>query len=292
MFLERFTNYLQYEKRFSTHTLVAYQKDLSQFSDYIAELSLDTEEIKSTHIRSWIMELMEAGLEAKSVNRKISALRTYYKFLQRELLIDQNPMSEIRAPKIAKRLPVVVEDQKLTILLDDPDAFKQGFPGLRDRVVLELLFATGIRLAELLGLQDQDIDVYQQQIRVLGKRNKQRLIPLAKPLIALLRHYIEQKKRVFGGEISQLILTDKGKKAYPVQIQRMVNEALGSISTHQKKSPHVLRHSFATSLLNKGADLNAIKELLGHANLSATQVYTQNSVERLKSVYKQAHPKA
>jgi integrase/recombinase XerC len=292
MFLERFTNYLQYEKRFSTHTLVAYQKDLSQFSDYIAEFSLDTEEIKSTHIRSWIMELMEAGLEAKSVNRKISALRTYYKFLQRELLIDQNPMSEIRAPKIAKRLPVVVEDQKLTILLDDPDAFKQGFPGLRDRVVLELLFATGIRLAELLGLQDQDIDVYQQQIRVLGKRNKQRLIPLAKPLIALLRHYIEQKKRVFGAEISQLILTDKGKKAYPVQIQRMVNEALGSISTHQKKSPHVLRHSFATSLLNKGADLNAIKELLGHANLSATQVYTQNSVERLKSVYKQAHPKA
>ncbi len=292
MFLGRFNNYLQYEKRLSVHTLTAYQKDLHQFSEFLALQELALDELKASHIRSWIMELMDAGLDARSVNRKISALRTYFKFLQRESLVDQNPMSQIQAPKIAKRLPVVVEEHKLNTLLDDTDYFSDDFSGLRDKVVMELLFATGMRLAELLGLHDQDIDTYQEQIRVLGKRNKQRIIPLTKPLIALLKHYIEEKKRLFGQQITALILTDKGKKSYPVQIQRIVNEILGKVSTHQKKSPHVLRHSFATSLLNRGADLNAIKELLGHANLSATQVYTHNSVERLKSVYKQAHPKA
>lgn len=292
MFLERFNNYLQYEKRLSVHTLTAYQKDLHQFSEFLALQELALDELKASHIRSWIMELMDAGLDAKSVNRKISALRTYFKFLQRESLVDQNPMSQIQAPKIAKRLPVVVEEHKLNTLLDDTDYFSDDFPGLRDKVVMELLFATGMRLAELLSLQDQDIDTYQEQIIVLGKRSKQRIIPLTKPLIALLKHYIEEKKRLFGQHVTALILTDKGKKSYPVQIQRIVNEMLGKVSTHQKKSPHVLRHSFATSLLNRGADLNAIKELLGHANLSATQVYTHNSVERLKSVYKQAHPKA
>ncbi len=292
MFLERFNNYLQYEKRLSVHTLTAYQKDLQQFSEFLSIQELSLDEVKTSHIRSWIMELMDAGLDARSVNRKISALRTYFKFLQRESLVDQNPMSQIQAPKIAKRLPVVVEEQKLNILLDDTNYFSDDFSGLRNKVVIELLFATGMRLAELLSLQDQDIDTYQEQLRVLGKRNKQRIIPLTKPLIAFLKHYMEEKKRLFGEEITALILTDKGKKAYPVQIQRIVNKLLGEISTHQKKSPHVLRHSFATSLLNRGADLNAIKELLGHANLSATQVYTHNSVERLKSVYKQAHPKA
>ena len=292
MFLELFNNYLQYEKRLSVHTLTAYQKDLQQLSEFLSLQELSLDEVKASHIRSWIMELMDAGLDARTVNRKISALRTYFKFLQREALVDQNPMSQIQAPKIAKRLPVVVEEHKLNTLLDDTDYFTDDFSGLRNKVVIELLFATGMRLAELLGLQDQDIDTYQEQLRVLGKRNKQRIIPLTKPLITLLKHYIEEKNRLFGREITALILTDKGKKAYPVQIQRIVNELLGEISTHQKKSPHVLRHSFATSLLNRGADLNAIKELLGHANLSATQVYTHNSVERLKSVYKQAHPKA
>jgi integrase/recombinase XerC len=235
---------------------------------------------------------MEADTGAKSINRKISSLRSFYKFLQREGLVDKNPMAQVQAPKIPKRLPVIVEEAKLNTLLDDEALFSSGFEGLRDRVVLELLYGTGIRLAELLGLKNSDIDDYNQQIKVLGKRNKERIIPLAKPLYALLKVYIDQKNELGFTSTDKLIVTDKGTAAYPQLIYRLVKQALGEVSTQDKKSPHILRHSFATALLNKGAELTAIKELLGHANLSATQVYTHNSIEKLKSIYKQAHPKA
>ena len=292
MFLERFINYLQYEKRFSIHTVSNYQADLAQFSEFLEINEISFEEVRHSHIRTWMMEMMDKGLDPKSVNRKLSALRTYFKFLQRESLIVQNPMSQVQGPRVAKRLPVVVEEKKLGELLDSTTYFGDDFAGLRNRVVVELLFGTGMRLSELLGLKDTDIDIYHQQIKVLGKRNKERLIPLTKPLLELLDQYIAQKKSLFDTPAPVLIVTDKGRPAYQKLIYTIVKTILSEISTQEKRSPHILRHTFATSLLNRGAELSAIKELLGHANLSATQVYTHNSVERLKSIYKQAHPKA
>lgn len=291
MFIERFVNYLKYEKRLSAHTLISYQTDLAQFHQFLEKQELQLTEVNHFHVRSWVMQLMDAGIEARTVNHKISTLCSFYKFLLRESVVDKTPMTQIKALKMPKRLPVVVEDQKLSILLDQEDTFTKDFAGLRDRVIIELLFGTGVRLAELLGLKDSDVEVYEQQIKVLGKRSKERIIPLTKPLLNLLQQYIQQKQSLFP-ETHALIVTDKGQVAYSNFVYRLVKEVLSKISTQDKKSPHVLRHTFATSLLNKGADLNAIKELLGHANLSATQIYTHNSVERLKSVYKQAHPKA
>ena len=292
MFIERFIRYVRYEKRFSPHTIKAYETDLLQFQTFLTTYETTLAEATHTLVRSWVMECMEADTGAKSINRKISSLRSFYKFLQREGLVDKNPMAQVQAPKIPKRLPVIVEEAKLNTLLDDEALFSSGFEGLRDRVVLELLYGTGIRLAELLGLKNSDIDDYNQQIKVLGKRNKERIIPLAKPLYALLKVYIDQKNELGFTSTDKLIVTDKGTAAYPQLIYRLVKQALGEVSTQDKKSPHILRHSFATALLNKGAELTAIKELLGHANLSATQVYTHNSIEKLKSIYKQAHPKA
>ncbi len=228
----------------------------------------------------------------QSITRKLSSLRSFYKFLQREGVLAKNPMTQVQAPKVAKRLPVVVEEQKLNALLDTDLAFTADFAGQRNRIILELLFGTGIRLAELIGLKNADIDTYQEQVKVLGKRNKERIVPLTKPLVHLLKEYITQKNELGFSETDALIVTDAGKPAYPQLIYRVVKYTLGQISTQNKKSPHILRHTFATALLNNGADLNAIKELLGHANLSATQVYTHNSIEKLKSIYKQAHPKA
>ncbi len=292
MFIERFIRYVRYEKRFSPHTIKAYETDLLQFQTFLTTYETTLAEATHTLVRSWVMECMEADTGAKSINRKISSLRSFYKFLQREGLVDKNPMAQVQAPKIPKRLPVIVEEAKLNTLLDDEALFPSGFEGLRNRVVLELLYGTGIRLAELLGLKNSDIDDYNQQIKVLGKRNKERIIPLAKPLYALLNVYIDQKKELGFTSTDKLIVTDKGTAAYSQLIYRLVKQALGEVSTQDKKSPHILRHSFATALLNKGAELTAIKELLGHANLSATQVYTHNSIEKLKSIYKQAHPKA
>jgi integrase/recombinase XerC len=292
MFIERFIRYVRYEKRFSPHTIKAYETDLLQFQTFLTTYETTLAEATHTLVRSWVMECMEASTGAKSINRKISSLRSFYKFLQREGLVVKSPMEQVQAPKIPKRLPVIVEEAKLNTLLDDEALFPSGFEGLRDRVVLELLYGTGIRLAELLGLKNSDIDDYNQQIKVLGKRNKERILPLAKPLYALLKVYIDQKNELGFTSTDKLIVTDKGTAAYPQLIYRLVKQALGEVSTQDKKSPHILRHSFATALLNKGAELTAIKELLGHANLSATQVYTHNSIEKLKSIYKQAHPKA
>jgi len=293
MFLERFTNYLQYEKRFSAHTLSAYLRDLDQFQKFLSQSNLDFSSAKHYDVRSWVVELMDANSEPRSVQRKLSSLRTFYKFLQREAFVEENPTLQVKSPKAAKRLPVFLEDSKLNSLLDDNDIFAADFEGIRDRIVIELLFGTGIRLAELITLTNADINVYEQTIKVLGKRSKERIIPVNISLMDLLKGYAAEKsKQDFKNFSGALIVTNEGKPAYSKLIYRIVNKYLTYISTHQKKSPHVLRHSFATSLLNKGADLNAIKELLGHASLAATQVYTHNSAERLKTIYKQAHPKA
>ncbi|WP_306552179.1 tyrosine-type recombinase/integrase [Daejeonella sp.] len=293
MFIERFIRYLQFEKRFSPHTVTAYKNDLDQFSQYIVSFQSELLDVTHQHVRTWIVSLMDDGIEARTINRKISSLRSFYKFLQREDLIGNSPMIYVRAPKIPKRLPIVITEQKMDILLDAQDVFSNDFHGIRDRLIIELLYGTGIRLSELVNLADNDINVYEQQIKVLGKRNKERIIPISKPLAKLVGDYQLQKlNQNFDNKSSALIVTNQGNKVYAKFIYRTVNLVLSFISTHDKKSPHILRHSFATSLLNRGADLNAIKELLGHSSLAATQVYTHNSVEKLKSIYKQAHPKA
>ncbi|MFI5162780.1 MAG: tyrosine-type recombinase/integrase [Sphingobacteriales bacterium] len=295
MFLERFIQYIQYEKRYSPHTVFAYQSDLEQFFTFLnhpEQTISNPKEITYQDIRSWMVHLME-DKTARSVNRKIATLRKYFKFLLREGVITHNPASKLQSPKIVKHLPVVVEDEKLNALLNDEDVFTNDFTGTRDKLIVEILFGTGIRLAELVGLKEQDVNFYDGTIKVLGKRNKERIIPINNELKILLQRYSELKKNEnFHNNSLTLIVTNKGTEAYPKFIYLIVQRYLSHISTQDKKSPHVLRHTFATSLLNRGADLNAIKELLGHANLSATQVYTHNSVERLKSIYKQAHPKA
>ena len=293
MFIDRFIRYLQFEKRFSPHTVTAYKNDLDQFSQFLVSFQTELLNVTHQHVRTWIVSLMDDGIEARTINRKISSLRSFYKFLQREDLIGNSPMIYVRAPKIPKRLPIVITEQKMDILLDAQDVFSNDFQGIRDRLIIELLYGTGMRLSELVNLSDHDINRYEQQIKVLGKRNKERIIPISKPLAKLVGDYQLQKlNQNFDNKSSALIVTNQGNKVYAKFIYITVNLVLSFISTHDKKSPHILRHSFATSLLNRGADLNAIKELLGHSSLAATQVYTHNSVEKLKSIYKQAHPKA
>ena len=293
MFIERFIRYLQFEKRFSPNTVTAYKNDLEQFSQFLVSFQTELLNVTHQHVRTWIVSLMDDGIEARTINRKISSLRSFYKFLQREDLIGNSPMIYVRAPKIPKRLPIVITEQKMDILLDAQDVFSNDFQGIRDRLIVELLYGTGMRLSELVNLSDHDINRYEQQIKVLGKRNKERIIPISKSLTKLIGDYqLQKSNQNFDTKSSALIVTNQGNKVYAKFIYRTVNLVLSFISTHDKKSPHILRHSFATSLLNRGADLNAIKELLGHSSLAATQVYTHNSVEKLKSIYKQAHPKA
>jgi integrase/recombinase XerC len=294
MLINSFIVYLTHEKRYSPHTVLSYQTDLLQFEAYInSTFDLSITDIKPTHLRSYLVDLMEGKKSETTINRKTSVLRSFYKFLVREGKLEQNPTVLLRAPKIPKRLPVFIDAQKMDELLDSESYFDQSFPSLRDHLVIELLFGTGIRLAELISLKETDIDIYSSTIKVLGKRNKERIIPVAKPLVDQLHTYLDQKKlQKFDNKTLNLIVTNTGAVAYPKLVYRIVTSYLNHVSTNEKKSPHVLRHSYATSLLNAGADLNAIKELLGHASLAATQVYTHNSIERLKTIYKQAHPKA
>jgi len=295
MAVEQFLTYLQHEKRYSKHTVQSYGTDLLQFKDFIAQkFEADLSDVSHQMGREFVVYLIdELKASESSVGRKLSTLRSYYKYCMKAGLITGNPIGQIKAPKIPQRLPVFVDDQKLDQLLDSDVFFDDSFPSVRDKVVIELLFGAGIRLAELLSLKDMDVDFYEESIKVLGKRNKERIIPITKGLVNQLKEYIELKLlQNFNNKTGFLFVTDKGADAYPKMIYRIVQKYLSFVSTQDKKSPHVLRHSYATSLLNRGADLNAIKELLGHASLAATQVYTHNSIERLKSIYKQAHPKA
>jgi integrase/recombinase XerC len=289
---QRFLAYLQYEKRYSSHTVTAYRIDLDQFTAYLHH-QYDLDEIQSADhpmIRSWLVSMMEQGISPRSVNRKLTTLKSYFKFLLREGVIEINPMLKVRSPKIQKRLPVFVDKDKMGILLDRFDV-GEGYPGIRNKLILELFYSTGMRLSELVNLKETDIDFFQGTVKVLGKRNKERLIPFGNKIESLMKLYLQEKHKSFNG-FNELFMTDKGKPIYPKLVYRIVTGYLGEITTLEKKSPHVLRHTFATHLLNNGAELNAVKELLGHANLSATQVYTHNTIEKLKEIYKQAHPKA
>ncbi|MBI1222364.1 MAG: tyrosine-type recombinase/integrase [Bacteroidetes bacterium] len=292
-FFSDFLFYLEREKKYSQHTLTAYRTDLLQFAEYLLrEYTIkNIEDIQSSMVRSFIAELLQEGIQARSVNRKISALKSLFRYNLRLERIQENPMKKVVAPKVSKRLPVFVEQTKMQDLLALKPDTEDSFSIWRDFVVLELLYGTGIRLSESIGLKEQDLHLEARTIKVLGKRNKERLVPITPDLADLLRQYIQMKQRE-GFDEEQLLVTDKGKPAYPKMIYSIVRQQLGAVSTLKKRSPHVLRHSYATHLLDNGAELNAIKELLGHSNLAATQVYTHNSIDRLKEVYRKAHPKS
>lgn len=295
MLTDQFFNFLKTEKRYSSHTVLAYQTDLLQFQDFV-ETAFDTTltDVTFNVVRSFIVELVELGLTEKSINRKISALKTYFKFLQKEGVIEKNPLSKISAPKIKKGLPTFVTEEKINLLFDElGNQNDSDFQSVRNLLILKLFYFTGMRSAELIGIKTTDIDSFNQTIKILGKRNKERIIPLHPELKSDISHYIEIRKEYVNETSNKyLFLTQKGKPLYPKLVYNIVRNSLKIVTTQNKKSPHVLRHTFATHMLNNGADLNSVKELLGHANLSATQVYTHNTFEKLKNIYKQAHPRA
>ncbi|MBR9922798.1 MAG: tyrosine-type recombinase/integrase [Bacteroidetes bacterium] len=294
MTTDSFIRYLKYERRLSDHTVSAYLTDLEQCFQYLADMYEITEaaEIHHFHIRAWIVHLMDGGMKSRSVNRKISSLKSFFRFELQHERIDVDPMQKIISPKGGKKLPVVVQEKQLEQLFTQIP-FTDDFAGLRDCLMLEMLYSTGMRRAELMGLKDPDIDVRSNQIRVFGKGGKERRIPLLPPLEGLIKAYRESRAATFEAtEFSAFFLTDKGSPLYPNFVYRKVKQYLGLVSTGERQSPHVLRHSFATHLTDHGADLNAVKELLGHASLAATQVYTHNSMEKLRAVYEKAHPKA
>lgn len=291
--VDAFLHYLQYEKRYSSHTTEAYRSDLFQFISFLEGEGLVGDqafvEADASIVRVWLMQMIESGIKPRSVNRKITALKAFYRFNLGTGKLSYNPMLKVVAPKVPKQLPEHIEAAKLDHLLDQIE-FEEGYNGELSKLVLELLYGTGMRRAELIGLQLSDWESNSQQIRVTGKRNKQRIIPLFPSLANRLEAYIQLRLRL-NSTSDKLLIREDGTEIYPEWVYRLVRKYLGMVSTKQKRSPHVLRHSFATEMLNNGADLNAIKEVLGHANLSATQVYTHNSLEKLKSVYKNAHPR-
>ncbi|MCA5004851.1 tyrosine-type recombinase/integrase [Sphingobacterium sp. WQ 366] len=293
MYKSSFINFLKFEKRYSPHTIIAYELEIHSYLTFLESEGMVFQDVDYKFCRYYFATIKEKGKTASSVNRAISVLKSYYKYLQRESLSATNPVHLIKALKVGKQLPVVVEKQKMTALLEKMESSNETFEDSRDFIIVELLFGTGIRLAELLEIKERDIDFYNKKILILGKRNKLRFVPMYSTLIHELKQYLEKKEKSnLDNNSEHLIVTKDGKKAYPKLVYRVVNKYLSMITSQKKKSPHILRHSFATSLLDNGADLNAIKELLGHAGLSATQIYTHNSVERLKNIYKQAHPKA
>ncbi len=291
--LTSFLNYLQFEKRYSPHTIVAYEGDLKQFSNFLQETDTEDEfHVTPKVVRNWLVYMHYNNFKPRSVRRKVASVKVYYKYLLREGLIDNNPASAVLLPKIPRNLPEFVKEKEMDFLLDQVP-FGEDYEGVRDRTIIDLFYATGIRLSELVQLRDRSFDLAAGTVKVLGKRNKERLVPMNQTTVNGVLHYMKVRNQTFGEEREDaLFLTASGKNIYHKLVYRVVNKHLRMVTTLLKKSPHVLRHTFATILLNRGADLNAIKELLGHANLNATQVYTHNTFEKLSTIYKQAHPRA
>lgn len=292
--IAEFLQHIRFEKRLSPHTVTAYGNDLAQFAEFLEkQQNLEKPEQASfRQVRAWAVSLVESGTNNRSVNRKLATLRSFFNFLVKRKHLTVNPMARVLALKTPKPLPQFVEEKSLQTLFEEVQ-FSPDFAGQRDRLVLELLYGTGVRLSELLSLQFKDVNFYEQTIVVMGKRSKERLIPIHKNLAQLIQTYQKLRSESFpDSSVQEMLLTDKGEAAYAVLVQRIVKKYLTFITSLKQKSPHVLRHTFATHLLNNGADLNSIKDLLGHSSLAATQVYTHNSIEKLKKIYQQAHPKA
>lgn len=290
--IDEFLLYLQAEKRYAGHTIKAYKNDLNQFHAFCLENDKEGMDLYYKNIRSWVVFLMDSGYSPRTAHRKLTSLRSYCKYLIRLGELDSNPMDKVLKPKLSKRMPSFVDEANMDHLLDDHD-FGDDFAGIRNRLVIDLLYQTGMRRSELIGLHTGSVDNEGESVKVKGKREKERIIPIGRELVGAIESYMVLRKEVVvepGHDF--LLVTDRGKPAYDKLIYRIVNKYLAMVTTLDKKSPHVLRHTFATHMLNRGAELNAIKELLGHANLSATQVYTHNTFKKLKSIYNQAHPRA
>jgi len=290
--IKGFLQYIRNERRYSTHTVIAYENDLDQAAQYMSITYTHKELYHATfpQIRSWIVQLLEQKINTYTIKRKISTLKSYFKYCIKNELIVKNPMLKIISPKTAKRLPAFINENEMEKMLSQMD-LGNNWEGMRDQLIIEILYATGMRRSELIHCKIQDIDSYNSQIKVLGKGNKERFIPIAKPLMKRIEGYIAMTNMKFSTQHEYLLVNDKGQKMSEKWVYNKVHFYLSTYSTIAKCSPHVLRHTFATLMLNEGADLNAIKEILGHANLSATQVYTHNNIEKLKSVHKLAHPR-
>ncbi len=289
-----FLDYLQFEKRYSRHTIVAYQTDLEQFFDFLQRedaTATEISQIASMHIRNWLADIKGSkGLEAKSINRKISSLKSFFKYQLKTGVLEKSPMMVIISPKNKKRLPAFVAEKDIHTLFDYVE-FPDNWQGRTEKLVMQLFYETGMRLSELIQLKEAQVDFGANQVKVLGKGNKERIIPVGKNLLTELKKYLEDKPERLPG-MEHLFVSEKGKCLQPRAVYAFVKRYLGMVTTIKKKSPHILRHSFATHLMNNGADLNAVKELLGHSSLAATQVYTHNTIEKLKEVFNRAHPKA
>ncbi|MEO6818917.1 MAG: tyrosine-type recombinase/integrase [Ginsengibacter sp.] len=292
--IQKFLDYLSFQKRYSPNTVISYETDLLAFFDYLL-LEYESKEVKDVStvmVRSWLAQLKEKKNSAKTINRKISSLKSFFKYLLRNEEIQSNPAAVIQSLKVSRKLPAFIEEKDIAKIFV-PGVFADSWDGKLNRLIFSILYNTGIRLNELIHLKESDIDKYLSCIKVLGKGNKDRLVPVSNHLISEIDSYITDKRLNFPGlEVPYLLLTHKGKMLYPKYVYNMVKLQLGNVSTMERKSPHILRHSFATHLTNHGAQINAIKELLGHSSLAATQIYTHNSIEKLKEVHKQAHPKS
>ncbi len=292
--IQSFFDYMKFQKRYSVHTIQSYFVDLIQFSEYLQTHfgEVLSGEVNHSHVRSWLAALKEKKITSKSINRKISSLKSFFKYLIKTGVLEQTPMNKVITPKVSKRLPdfIKVEDaDKLISSLKNAEDWKS----LNTKMLITLFYNTGMRLSELINLKERHIDFHKRQVKVLGKGNKERIIPVSPEIIRIIKEYIQEKKKAFENSDENLLITEKGKKMYPKYPYLAVKTFLSrEVKTLEKKSPHVLRHSFATHLSNNGADLSAIKELLGHTSLAATQVYTHNTIEKLKNVYRRAHPKA
>ncbi len=287
-----FIEYLRFEKRYSQHTCISYATDLEQFSNFIKKAYDDEplDKVTASFIRSWLAQMKENKISSKTINRKISALKSFFRFLIKQGVINQTPMATISSPKTNKRLPVFVKEQHTETLLNHLE-FSNNWQGRTEKLIIELLYNTGMRLSELINLKEGQVDIGYAQLKVLGKGNKERILPLSHQLLAEIQDYIKNKP-IKHESINELLVNEKGKPLYPKYVYRTVKKYLSLVTTLEKKSPHILRHTFATHLMNNGAELNDVKELLGHSSLASTQVYTHTTLEKLKEIHKRAHPKA
>lgn len=292
-FLDKFLEYLLLERNYSNHTITAYKKDVSGFLEFMTSVyDIDSAvDVKSNFIRSWIVELNKCELSSRSINRKITALKTFYTYLQKIEVLDVSPLENQKSLKTTKKVIIPFSEKEIEEAMSFRDDVLTDFENLRNQLIIHFLYATGVRQSELIGLEIDGVDVSNKTIKVLGKRNKERIIPIYDSILSDIKTYIEKRQQM-SSDVTNLFITQKGSKMYNTLVYRIINSYFSKVSTKQKKSPHVLRHSYATDLVDNGADLNSVKELLGHSSLAATQVYTHNSLDKLKQVYNQAHPRS